>query len=201
MTVFATLLEQARAQSLPEVIAVIAAILYLLFAIRENIICWFFAAISTAIYVWLFIEAKLYMESVLNGFYLIMAGYGYFVWNSGRRDGGNKPVVVWPLETHLKAIAAIITVSVANGYLLSAFSDAAFPYIDSLTTWFAIWSTFLVARKVLENWWYWLVIDSASVIIYWSRDLQLTSVLFVVYVCMIPIGLYSWNKSMREQCP
>ena len=201
MTVFATLLEQAKAQSLPEVIAVIAAILYLLFAIRENIICWFFAAISTAIYVWLFIEAKLYMESVLNGFYLIMAGYGYFVWNSGRRDGGNKPVVVWPLETHLKAIAAIITVSVANGYLLSAFSDAAFPYIDSLTTWFAIWSTFLVARKVLENWWYWLVIDSASVIIYWSRDLQLTSVLFVVYVCMIPIGLYSWNKSMREQCP
>jgi len=130
-----------------------------------------------------------------------MAGYGYFVWNSGRRDGGNKPVVVWPLETHLKAIAAIITVSVANGYLLSAFSDAAFPYIDSLTTWFAIWSTFLVARKVLENWWYWLVIDSASVVIYWSRDLQLTSVLFVVYVCMIPIGLYSWNKSMREQCP
>jgi nicotinamide mononucleotide transporter len=201
LTVFATLLEQAKAQSLPEVIAVIAAILYLLFAIRENIICWFFAAISTAIYVWLFIEAKLYMESVLNGFYLIMAGYGYFVWNSGRRDGGNKPVVVWPLETHLKAIAAIITVSVANGYLLSAFSDAAFPYIDSLTTWFAIWSTFLVARKVLENWWYWLVIDSASVIIYWSRDLQLTSVLFVVYVCMIPIGLYSWNKSMREQCP
>ena len=201
MTVFATLLEQAKAQSLPEVIAVIAAILYLLFAIRENIICWFFAAISTAIYVWLFIEAKLYMESVLNGFYLIMAGYGYFVWNSGRRDGGNKPVVVWPLETHLKAIAVIITVSVANGYLLSAFSDAAFPYIDSLTTWFAIWSTFLVARKVLENWWYWLVIDSASVIIYWSRDLQLTSVLFVVYVCMIPIGLYSWNKSMREQCP
>jgi len=201
LTVFATLLEQAKAQSLPEVIAVIAAILYLLFAIRENIICWFFAAISTAIYVWLFIEAKLYMESVLNGFYLIMAGYGYFVWNSGRRDGGNKPVVVWPLETHLKAIAVIITVSVANGYLLSAFSDAAFPYIDSLTTWFAIWSTFLVARKVLENWWYWLVIDSASVVIYWSRDLQLTSVLFVVYVCMIPIGLYSWNKSMREQCP
>jgi len=201
LTVFATLLEQAKAQSLPEVIAVIAAILYLLFAIRENIICWFFAAISTAIYVWLFIEAKLYMESVLNGFYLIMAGYGYFVWNSGRRDGGNKPVVVWPLETHLKAIAAIITVSVANGYLLSTFSDAAFPYIDSLTTWFAIWSTFLVARKVLENWWYWLVIDSASVVIYWSRDLQLTSVLFVVYVCMIPIGLYSWNKSMREQCP
>jgi nicotinamide mononucleotide transporter len=70
-----------------------------------------------------------------------------------------------------------------------------------MTTWFAIWSTFLVAQKVLENWWYWLVIDIASVFIYWSRDLQLTSVLFIIYVLMIPIGLYSWSKSRRQQCP
>jgi nicotinamide mononucleotide transporter len=83
--------------------------------------------------------------------------------------------------------------------LLSAKSDAAFPYIDSLTTWFAIWATFLVTQKVLENWWYWLVIDVASIAIYWSRDLQLTALLFVVYVIMIPFGLISWSRSMREQ--
>ena len=201
MSLIETIVEQARAQSLPEVVAVVAAILYLLFAIRENIACWFFAALSTTIYIWLFIEAKLYMESVLNGFYLVMAGYGWYVWSSGRHDGENKPVVVWSLRTHLKAIAAILLISVANGFLLSNYSDAAFPYIDSMTTWFAIWSTFLVARKVLENWWYWLVIDIASVFIYWSRDLQLTSALFVVYVLLIPIGLYSWTKSMRQQCP
>ena len=201
MSLIETIVEQARAQSLPEVVAVVAAILYLLFAIRENIACWFFAALSTTIYIWLFIEAKLYMESVLNGFYLVMAGYGWYVWSSGRHDGGNKPVVVWSLRTHLKAIAAILLISVANGFLLSNYSDAAFPYIDSMTTWFAIWSTFLVARKVLENWWYWLVIDITSVFIYWSRDLQLTSALFVVYVLLIPIGLYSWTKSMRQQCP
>jgi nicotinamide mononucleotide transporter len=83
--------------------------------------------------------------------------------------------------------------------VLRANTDAALPYIDSLTTWFAIWGTFLVARKVLENWWYWLAIDIASVFIYWSRDLQLTSVLFMVYVIMIPFGLVSWTKSMRER--
>jgi hypothetical protein len=80
----------------------------------------------------------------------------------------------------------IVVVSFISGYLLSRHTDAAFPYIDSLTTWAAIWATFLVARKVLENWWYWLVIDIASIFIYWSRDLQLTSLLFVLYVIMIP---------------
>lgn len=201
MTIFRQVIEQAQAQSLLEVIAVFAAVLYLGFAIREKIVCWFFAAISTAIYAWLFIEAKLYMESVLNVFYLAMAGYGWFVWSSGRDDGHERPIVVWPLKTHVIAIVVVVVLSVASGYSLSNYSDAAFPYIDSLTTWFAVWGTFLVARKVLENWWYWLLIDITSVFIYWSRDLQLTSLLFAVYVIMIPIGLISWTRSMHAQKP
>lgn len=199
MTVLAEIVEQAQGQSLPEVIAVLAAIAYLGLAIKQNIFCWFFAALSTAIYVWLFIDAKLYMESVLNLFYLLMAGYGWTVWRAGSNEGSDRPVVIWPLQTHLTAIVVIVFLSALNGFLLSHYSDAAFPYIDSLTTWFAIWATFLVARKVLENWWYWLFIDIASMIIYWSRDLQLTSLLFGIYVVMIPFGLISWQRSMHHR--
>jgi nicotinamide mononucleotide transporter len=199
LTVLSQVTEQLLAQSALEIVAVLAAIAYLAFAIRQQIVCWIFAAISTAIYIWLFIEAKLYMESVLNLYYLVMAGYGWHVWRSGRDDGHDRPVVIWPRNTHLTAIAALLLLSALSGYILSTYSDAAFPYIDSLTTWFAIWGTFLVARKVLENWWYWLLIDIASIFIYWTRDLQLTALLFVVYVAMIPFGLISWTKSMREQ--
>ena len=199
MTAFAEIIDQARAQSLPELVAVVAAALYLAFAIREKIVCWFFAAISTAIYIWLFIEAKLYMESILNVFYLVMAGYGWYQWNVGHTDTSNKPVVTWPLKIHARAISCIVVLGLANGLLLYIYSDAAFPFIDSLTTWFAIWATYLIAQKVLENWWYWLLIDLASIFIYWSRDLKLTSVLFVIYFIMIPIGLFSWTKSMHNQ--
>jgi len=197
------IIEQARAQSLPEVIAVVSAVIYLLLAIRQNIWCWLFAAVSSAIYVGLMIVAKLYMESMLYLFYLVMAGYGWYSWRSGRRNGHEMPVVVWPPLAHVRAATAIVALSVVNGFLLSRYSDAAFPYIDSLTTWFAIWATFLVARKVLENWWYWLLIDIASVLIYWSRDLQLTSALYVIYVLMIPFGYIAWHRSWRQnaECP
>lgn len=181
-----------------EAAAVILAILYLLLAIRQNIWCWLCAGISTAIYVALFVDARLYMESALNVFYFAMAIYGWSVWYFGRSGEQELPVSVWGLAVHAYAIAAIIICSLISGYLLSEHTEAAFPYIDSMTTWAAIWATFLVARKVLENWWYWLVIDCASIFIYWSRDLQLTSLLFVIYVVMIPFGLISWNRSRRE---
>jgi len=106
---------------------------------------------------------------------------------------------VWPRNVHVAAIAAVVAASAVSGYLLSRYSDAVYPYVDSMTTWGAIWATFLVARKVLENWWYWLVIDAASIVIYWSRDLHLTALLFVAYVVMIPFGLIAWRRSWREQ--
>ena len=192
------LIAQAQSWTMLEGVAVLFAVLYLVLAIRENILCWLCAGISTAIYIYLFLNARLYMESALNVFYFAMAIYGWRVWYQGRSDERAMPVGVWVTSIHAKAIAAIMALSLVSGYLLSRYTDAAFPYVDSLTTWGAMWATFLVARKVLENWWYWLVIDIASILIYWSRDLQLTSLLFVAYVIMIPFGLIRWKRSWRE---
>jgi len=190
--------QQAATLSLPEVVAVVMALLYLFLAIRQNIWCWFGAGISTAIYVYLFLDAKLYMQSALNGFYFAMAIYGWVVWRSGQTEEKQLPVVSWPLMTHVYAILLIAAVGLFNGYVLDTQTDSEHAYVDAIIAWGAIWATFLVARKVLENWWYWLVIDIASIFIYWSRDLQLTSVLFVVYVLMIPFGLVSWARSRRQ---
>jgi len=196
---FSELLAQLGAWSPSEITAVIFAVFYLLLAIRENIWCWFCAGVSTAIYIYVYFGAKLYMESVLNVFYFVMAIYGWYVWNSGKGAGETIPVTTWPVKVHAAAAGVIAALVIVSGFLLSRYTDAAFPYVDSATTFAAMWATFLVARKVLENWWYWLVIDVVSVFIYWSRGLELTSVLFVLYVFMIPFGLISWTRSWREQ--
>lgn len=195
----ASIFEQLQALSPVEMSAVALAMAYLILAIRQSIWCWLCAGISTAIYVYLFADAKLYMESLLNAFYFVMAIYGWYMWYFGKAGNTELPVSVWPGSLHLVAIAVIVAMSFTSGFLLERFTDANFPYIDSFTTWSAIWATFLVARKVLENWWYWLIIDTVSIFIYWARDLQLTALLFVLYVILVPIGLLSWSRSYRQQ--
>lgn len=193
--------EEFVAMSLAEIVAVVFAVLYLLLAIRQNIWCWFCAGVSTAIYVWVFAGAKLYMESALNIFYFAMAVYGWFAWRSGEQNNHELPVSTWPARVHVTALSVIVILVFAMGTYLSRSTDAAYPYMDSATTFAAIWATFLVARKVLENWWYWLVIDVVSIFIYWSRGLELTALLFVIYVIMIPFGLVAWTRSMRKGQP
>ena len=103
-----------------------------------------------------------------------------------------------PLRWHLLAIVVVCGLSLVSGFLLDSRSDAAFPYVDSATTWGAVWATFLVARKVLENWWYWLLIDATMVYVFWAKDLELTALLYVFYLLLIPVGLVSWTRSWRE---
>jgi len=182
-----------------ESLAVVLAIAYLLLVIRQNIWCWICAGVSSAIYVWLFIVARLYMESLLYAFYVGMAVYGWITWKRGEQDDTQLPISVWPLKIHLVAAIVVLLLAAATGWYLNNFTQAAYPYVDSMTTYAAIWATFLVARKVLENWWYWLIIDVVSIAIYWARGLELTALLFVAYVILIPIGLLQWLKAYRLQ--
>ena len=83
--------------------------------------------------------------------------------------------------------------------LLELFSDAVLPFLDALVTWGAVVATYMVAKKLLENWIYWLVIDSISIFLFISRDLWPTAFLFGVYLVIITFGYHSWSKALKEK--
>ena len=186
----------ALAMSVWEILAVFFALAYLLLAIRENIFCWLAAIISTSIYTVLMFQANLYMESALQIFYIVMAIYGWHSWRHGSGPNNTLAISSWHWRRHLVPIALILLATILSGLLLSSYTNAAMPYLDSFTTWGAIFSTWLVARKILQNWHYWFVIDSVSVYLYINRDLYLTALLFVVYLLLILIGLRRWRKQL-----
>jgi nicotinamide mononucleotide transporter len=190
---------EAAAMSWAEALAVVLAVAYLILAVRQNIWCWACAFVSTALYVWLFHGASLFMESALNVFYMAMAVYGWYEWRYGGRRHAGLAVTVWPLPVHAVALGVIAALSLATGKWLAANTAAAYPYLDSLTTWSAVWATFLVARKVLENWVYWFVIDAVSVWLYFSRGLPLTALLFCAYLVLIPIGFLAWRRDYARE--
>lgn len=181
-----------------EALAVVLAIGYLLLAIRQNIWCWACAAGSTAIYIWLFHSVALLMESALNVFYLLMAAYGWCQWRHGGRERDELPVTTWPAWTHVTALGSVALLAATSGAWLAEHTDAALPYLDSATTWGAVWATYLTARKVLETWVYWFVIDLVSIYLYAVRGLPLTVLLFVLYVALVPIGYLAWRRDLRR---
>ena len=183
--------------SLLELSAVVLAIAYLLLAVRQHIACWYAAFISTAIFLYVFWQVNLYMESGLQVYYLGMAVYGWWAWQGGRSKG--KPgltINTWSLRQHLIVIGIVVVATFVSGTLLSG-TEQRLGYLDSFTTWGAVVATFMVTRKVLENWLYWIVIDSASLYLYFDRELYFTMILFLVYLVIIFFGFQSWLREYR----
>lgn len=197
-----------------ELVAVFFAIAYLLLAIRESVWCWPAALASTAIYTVIFWHVALLMDSVLNVYYMGMALYGFWVWSQSARDKHpiaqadstsepkeKAPTLIhsWPLRMHVQCVLAIVGLSLLSGYWLANHTQAAWPYLDSFTTWGSVITTVMVVRKVLENWIYWLVIDIVSMGLYIERGLHPTALLFFVYVIMCVAGYLAWRSSYQKQ--
>jgi len=181
--------------SIIESIAVFFSILYVVLAMKENIWCWGAAAISVILYIYICYSAQLYAETGLQFFYLLMAIYGYFQWNNNDR---NLKIQQWTSAKHLLILLLGALLTFLMGFYFSIYTNAAMPLVDSFTTVFSVFATFMVTKKVLGNWLYWIVIDAVSVYLYFSRGLQLTSLLFVAYTIIAVFGYLSWLKRNNE---
>ncbi|MFT5794101.1 MAG: nicotinamide mononucleotide transporter [Candidatus Azotimanducaceae bacterium] len=192
-------LDQLAQSSGLELVAVLLAVAYLLLAVREDPRCWYAAFASTMIFLVLFWQVKLYMESVLQVYYLGMAVYGWYQWRQPNDGQAPASIQTWPWSRHALVILAVAGLSALSGFLLERYTDAQSPYLDAFTTWASVVTTYMVTRKVLENWAYWLLIDSLSIYLYLDRALYFTSLLFAVYIIIIFFGWYRWQQRYHQQ--
>jgi nicotinamide mononucleotide transporter len=179
--------------------AVMLALGYLLLAVRQNAWCWACAIASSAIFLVLFVQAGLVMQVALQVFYIGMGVYGWFAWRRGGETGATLPVSRWSVRRHALAIAVLCAATLVNGWLIARKQGGLVPYVDAFVAWVSVLATWLVARKVLENWLYWIVVDSVAVLLYWSQGLHATAVLFVVYVLIAVRGFFAWRADLARQ--
>ena len=184
-----------------EAASVLFSVLYLVLAIRESLWCWPAAFLSSVLTLAVVLGVRLYSEVVLNVYYAAMAVYGWYQWHYGGRTRGaaQLPISIWPLKMHALAIGGSLALSAAVGLLMSRYTQAAFPYLDAFVTVFSVVTTYLVARKILENWLYWLVVDSLALYVYWQRELYFFAALFALYLVLVVIGLARWHRDWRAQ--
>jgi len=203
---FEALAERAAQVSGWEVLAVVLALAYLLLAVRQNRLCWIAAFASTALYTVLFWNVQLMMQSALNAYYMAMAVYGWWHWRHGGRSrdgvaGARLVITRWSARRHLLTLALIAGLALISGAVLEGNTGAARPYLDSFVTWGAVVTTWMVARKVLENWAYWMVINSLAVFMFIDRGMLPTAGLHVTYLVISVFGWRSWYRDYWKHKP
>jgi nicotinamide mononucleotide transporter len=197
MSFFTSLWENIVATSLIEYMAVFSSIIYVVLSAKRMILCWLFAFIGSALFVYLCYVGELYIESMLQLFYVAMAIVGWLNWKKSEND--QLEIKKWKVNEHLLNIVISGIVAAVLGYLFDKFTNQANPYVDAFTTCYSLSATFMVTKKVLGNWIYWIVIDIVSIYLYAQRDYHLTAVQYGIFTIIAVFGFIAWWNQYKMQ--
>jgi nicotinamide mononucleotide transporter len=187
--------------SLPEAVSVVLALAYAVLAIKRNRWCWVTGGLGSAITIYLSLEARLPMQAILQVYYVVISVYGWWHWTREEEARGTLLVSTLPMSWHVIASVAVVVVSALTARWLASHTHAAWPFLDSLTTWGSLYATWLEARVKLENWLYWIFLDSVLGFLFGAQGLYLLALLSVVYLGVSAFGFLRWLKTYRTPLP
>lgn len=194
-------------EQLLEYFGVLTGLLYLLLEIRQHRAMWVVGFLTSLVYVFVFFFSKIYADMGLNIYYVAISIYGFWQWSRQNKkrlaavipDQASRPNekilyrnLTLPLFTGiLFAIAAIYALLY---YLLHDFTDSPIPAGDAFTTAVGIVATWMLARRIIEHWIFWIIVNCVSVYLYYLRGLYPTMFLYICYALLAAVGLYTWKK-------
>lgn len=184
-----------------ELLGAILGILYIFFSIRQNIFTWPTGLVTSALYIFVFFQSKLYADMGLQVYYVGISIYGWYYWVNGGKAENRKTVPVRSVNKKLwlKLMGIAIIIYFAILIILLNFTDSDVPYMDSFTTALSIIATWMLAKKYIEQWLIWIFVDFISVGLYIYKGLWPTVILFIVYTAMAFVGYIEWKKDLKSQ--
>jgi nicotinamide mononucleotide transporter len=178
-----------------EIFASVFGLLCVWLTVRQNIWCWPTGLIQVLLFIVIFFEVKLYSDLILHVIYVGMQIYGWWFWLHGGRNHQEVEVTVQRLGVRLAWLATALVVTVFWGYGMATWTAAAVPYGDAFTTVASLCAQWMLARKQLESWFYWIAVDVVAIGIYLSKSLYVTTGLYTVFLVLATLGLISWRRS------
>ncbi len=178
-----------------ELIAAVSGLICVWLTIRQNIWCWPVGLLQVALYIGVFYDARLYSDLILHVIYVIMQGYGWYHWLHGGRDNSPLKVTVlsWPATVRWWLLALVL--AAVWGHVMASYTDAAAPYPDAFIAVASLIAQWLMARKKLQSWYFWIVVDLVAIAVYLSKDLYITTGLYAVFLALAIFGYFQWKRT------
>lgn len=187
-----------------EIIGTLVGLVYLWLEYRASIYLWIASIIMPAIYIFIYYKAGLYADFGINIYYLLVAIYGWVVWKTGfsftgrRVQNGELPITRAPRRAWAVALVSFLVAQFSIAWILVNHTDSTVPWADSFTTALSIVGMWMLARKYIEQWWVWCVVDVACSALYIYKELYFTAVLYAVYAIIAIFGYYKWKRMMQS---
>ena len=182
-----------------EIFGTIVGLVYLWLEYRASIYLWIAGMIMPAIYIFVYYDSGLYADFGINIYYLLAAVYGWIVWKSGRKKEEKElPITHTPRKTIIPLTAVCLLSFFLIAWILITYTDSNVPWLDSFTTALSIIAMWMLARKHLEQWLIWIVVDLISSGLYIYKELYFTSGLYALYTVIAIFGYFNWKKMMTD---
>lgn len=184
-----------------EITGVVFSLIYLFLSIREKSALWIFGFLSSLLYIWVFFHSKLYAEISLQLYYLIISVYGWITWQRKSEVTHNKSLVITRITSQKQFVhysLSAVGVFFVYYFVLKYLTDSPVPVADSLVGSLSIIATYMLAKKKIENWLVWIIVDAFAAGLYFYKGLYPTTILFVIYTVMAVAGYFQWKKSMPQ---
>jgi len=185
--------------SLLEIIANIFNLISVFLANRNSVHTWWIGIIGGVLYGVMFYEVKLYADVILQGFFILTNFYGWWAWLRGGDAREELPITRVALKSLILFAVLAVVLTGGHGFLLHRLTDASFPFIDSTILVLSIIAQFLLMRRKLESWVFWIIVDLIAVPLYAAKDLYLTSAVYFLFLLNAVWGLINWYRIWRSE--
>lgn len=192
-------IEGMKQTGMLECIAVFAGIASVWYSKAENILVYPVGLVNTIFYVYLSIKGQLLGEAAVNLYYTVMSIYGWYLWTRKNKD---QQLVVqisfsdtkWWVQQGLFFVAFYVGIFISLTYLKKSFASGAIPWADALASAAAFTGMWLMAKKKVESWYWWIITNIVSIPLYFVKQYVFTSVYYIVVLIMAVFGLLAWRR-------
>lgn len=184
-----------------EIIGATLGLIFLFLEIKENVWLWPVGLLSSAFYVAIFFSAKFYADMGLQVYYVLISIYGWYKWWRGSDSSEEDDLPIVRVDMRLALTLSLVTVAIFFGIaeVLKRYTDSPVPYWDAFISALSIVATWMLAKKIIEMWWIWVIANFVSLCLYFWKGLYPSVVLFFFYTVLSVTGYYSWKKKLAEQ--
>jgi nicotinamide mononucleotide transporter len=187
-----------------EAIAVLLGLANIVLLVRRSIWNYPFGIATVSLYGFIFFRERLYSDALLQILFLALNLYGWVNWaraKDGTGDGEGLPVRAMAGAGIATCIVGAACATLAWGALMHRYTDASMPFWDASVAMMSVLAQYLLARRYIDNWAWWIAVDLVAVPLYWAKGLHLTAGLYVVYLLLSATGLFSWMAAQRRMAP